>query len=275
MQAAVDAALTQYEGSIKFGLLTYPADQECATSGPQVGVALGNRPAVLLELTSAVPAGGTPTAAALNNAAASLSTLGDPVSPKFIVLATDGGPNCNYFLSASPACTCNYAAPDWCCTSYPDQCAFGYTCLDDDHTLTVIQDLHDNLGIDTFVIGLEGTAEYVNLLNAMAIAGGRPQQGGATDYYSASNQTEIMTALQTIAVGLISCEIQLEEPPDLPDLVRIYMDGHQVPRDTTHQNGWDYTDASHTTIMLYGDACDTLQDGDVHTLTATFACVVE
>ncbi len=273
LNAAVDAALTQYEAVIKFGILTYPSNQECATSGPQVGTQLDNRVAIDDHLSSSVPAGGTPTAAALNNAAASLNALGDPASPKFIILATDGGPNCNYFLSADPSCSCTYASSDYCCTSYPDQCLFGYTCLDDDHTLNVVHDLHQQ-GIDTFVIGLEGTAEYVNLLNGLANNGGRPQVGGTTAYYSASNQTELLAALQTIAVGLISCEIELEEPPDFPDLVTIYMDGQEVPRDLAQGNGWDYTDSSNTVVELFGGACDTLQDGDEHTLTATFACII-
>ncbi|MFH2008158.1 MAG: hypothetical protein ABI333_16365, partial [bacterium] len=183
-------------------------------------------------------------------------------------------PNCNYFLSADPECLCTQAAPEHCCTNHPATCMFGFTCLDDDQTLTVIDDLRA-AGIDTVVIGLAGTAEYEALLNAMAVAGGRPQVGGSTDYYPAGNQAEILQALQTIAVTMISCEIVLEEPPDMPDLVRIYMDGIEVTRDQGQQNGWDYTDGSNTTIALYGDACDTLQNGDEHTLTATFACVVE
>lgn len=273
LNVAVDTALTQFEAAIKFGVLTYPADEECSTSGPQVGVALSNRQAILNELTTAVPAGGTPTAAALNNAASSLTDLGSSDSPKIVVLATDGGPNCNYLLSAVPSCTCSHAAAEYCCTNHPTDCLFGYTCLDDDHTVTVIGDLQA-AGIDTVVIGLAGTSEYEALLNAMAVAGGLPQVGGATDYYPAGNQAEIIAALQSIAVSFISCEIQLEEPPDFPDLVHVYMDGVEVSWDGTQSEGWDYTDPSNTTIELFGAACDTLQDGDEHNLTATFACVV-
>jgi hypothetical protein len=150
---------------------------------------------------------------------------------------------------------------------------FGHTCLDDLHSLDVIGSLHDVDLIDTFVIGLAGTEEYVSLLNAMAVAGGRPQ-AGLTSYYPANNQAELQAALQSIAVSVISCSIPLEEAPDLPDLVRVYMDGGTVPRDTSHQNGWDYTDSGHLEIMLYGAACEALQDGQVHDVTATFACVV-
>jgi von Willebrand factor type A domain len=273
LNVALDTALTQFEAVIKFGVLTYPSNNECSTSGPQVGVALDHRQAVLDELTSAVPAGGTPTAAALNNAASSLSDLGSSESPKVVILATDGGPNCNYFLEASPSCTCTHATSEYCCTSHPSACMFGYTCLDDVHTVSTISDLQA-AGIDTVVIGLAGTSEYEALLNAMALAGGQPQIGGATDYYPAGNQSEIISALQAVAVSFISCEIQLEEPPDFPDLVHVYMDGTEVEWDGSQSGGWDYTDPSNTVIELFGAACDTLQDGDEHNLTATFACVV-
>ena len=79
----------------------------------------------------------------------------------------------------------------------------------------------------------------------------------------------------SIAVSFISCEILLEEPPDFPDLVHIYMDGVEVEWDGSQSAGWDYTDPSNMVIELFGAACDTLQDGDEHNLTATFACVVD
>jgi hypothetical protein len=272
--AAVDALLNQYEDTIKFGLLMYPTGPECGTEGPQVGVQQHNGVPIMDELNTASPEGGTPTAAALNNAAASLTDLGSPESPKFIVLATDGGPNCNYFLDAEPSCTCSYASAADCCTNAPNQCVFGNSCLDDQQTLDVIDDLHSSQSIDTFVIGLAGTSAYEDLLNAMATTGGRPQQNASTDYYVANDQQQLSDALQTIAVSVISCQIQLQEPPLVPDGVHIYIDGVEVPRDKTKMNGWDYTDSSYTTIELYGDACDLLQDGELHSLTATFECEV-
>ncbi len=273
LEAAVDWALGEFQGAIEFGLLAYPEGPECTTPGPQVLFDVNNKAAVMSEIESSVPAGGTPTAAALTNAASSLGALGAPDTPKFIILATDGGPNCNYFLSAQPSCGCTYASsPDYCCTSYPGMCIYGNSCLDDDNTLGVITHLHDDLGIDTFVIGLPGTAEYVSLLDEMALAGGKPQIGGATDYYDVANQAELQSALETIAVSVISCTLVLDEAPEQPDEVRIYIDGILVPRDIT--DGWDYTDDTQLEIELHGASCGTLQDGDEHVVTATFACVV-
>jgi len=272
LNSAVDFVLQQFEASIRFGVLTFPSDNLCKTPGPQVPVGLNHRQAVLSHLNQTSPAGGTPTAAALTNAAQSLQDIGDPKSIKYIVLATDGGPNCNFGLAANP-CSCTLAPAAWCCTSSPSPCYAGQTCLDETRILQVLQGLHQQ-GITVFVIGLEGSAEYTALLDAMATAGGAPKVGGTTAYYPATNKAELQAALQAIAVSLISCEIDLTQAPEFPNKVLVYLDGKLVPRDTSKQNGWDYTDATLTKIKLYGPACSDLQDGKKHTLTATFPCVV-
>ena len=270
LTAAMQAVLQQFETQIQFGVLMYPAGDECATSGPQVQVGLHNQAAIWHELTNTTPNGGTPTAAALTNASHALEYIGPTGSDKFLILATDGGPNCNYFLSAP--CSCSLTDQAYCCTNHPNgQCYFGQNCLDDSHTVSVISDIQTG-GVDTFVIGLAGTSEYVETLNDMADAGGRPQ-AGPVHYYAAEDQTALTAALTAIAGNVISCVVELDEAPDYPDYVHIYMDGGEVPRDPN--NGWDYTDNTNTAIEFYGDACDTLKDGQDHVVTATFACVLE
>jgi hypothetical protein len=270
--AAVGPVLTQFDGAIHFGALTYPINAECGVSGPQVMFGPHNRGQVMTHLNAQTPAGGTPTAAALNNAADSLRALGTTGAQKLIILATDGGPNCNYFLTASPMCSCSLPDLNYCCTSYPSPCMWGRNCLDDAHVLDVITTLHGS-GIDVVVIGLAGSGTYASLLDLMAVAGGRPNTG-STYYYATTNQAELTAALQQIAVSVISCEIDLQEAPDNPDGVKIYMDGVEVPRDTSEQNGWDYTDTTHMKVKLFGLACQTLQDGQRHEVIATFPCVV-
>ncbi|MBI5479765.1 MAG: VWA domain-containing protein [Deltaproteobacteria bacterium] len=272
LNAAVSPVLTQFDGAIHFGILTYPTDAECGVTGPQVKFGPHNRGAIMTHLTAQTPAGGTPTAAALNNASSSLRALGTTGAQKLVILATDGGPNCNYFLSATPYCVCGLANAQYCCTNYPSTCFFGQNCLDDTHVLEVIADLR-TAGIDTVVIGLAGSGTYASLLDQMAVAGGRPN-AGSTYYYATTNQAELEAALQTIAVSVISCEIDLQEAPDIPDGVKVYMDGVEVQRDTTQQSGWDYADGTHMKIKLFGAACQTLQDGQKHEVIATFPCVV-
>lgn len=273
LMEAVALVTDQFQSQIQFGLLMYPTGDECATSGPQVQVGLFNKIAIDTELGATTPNGGTPTAAAITNAAHALEYLGENGSQKFLILATDGGPNCNYFLSADPSCSCNLTDQNYCCTNYPEgECFFGQYCLDDQNTTTVIETLHSTDGVDTFVIGLAGTAQFAETLNSMANAGGRPQ-AGPPNYFDASDQASLVTALTAIAGSVISCRIELDEAPDAPDYVHIYIDGGEVPRDSN--DGWNYTDSTNTAIELYGSYCDMLKDGEEHDLTATFACEVD
>jgi hypothetical protein len=270
LQNAMDVVLAQFASQIQFGLLMYPTGDQCQTPPAQLPPGLFHGAPILHYLSTAQPAGGTPTAAALRNAGQTLKDMA-PGQTHFMILATDGAPNCNY-LNQLP-CACSLSNSAYCCTNYPGACTASQLCLDDDETLQVLIGLGTS-GVETFVIGLDGTQEYVETLNAMALAGGRPQTGGATSYYAATNQTELTQALQSIAGSVLSCIIYLEEPPDFPDYVTIYVDGHEVPRDTSRQNGWDYTHPELTEIELFGQACETLQDGDPHQVTATFACVI-
>ena len=226
--------------------------------------------AILSFLGKAKPSGGTPTGSALNNAAQSLKDLGKSGSRKYMLLVTDGGPNCNFALSST--CTCTYASKKYCCTSYPGTCASGHTCLDETRTLKIIKDLHTKDKISTFVIGLDGTAEYKTLLSEMAKAGGVPLTAGTVSYYSADDLVGLKSALKTIVGSVISCEIKLDEKPKSPDHVHIWLDGKKVSRDKNKSNGWEYTDSTYLKIKLYGKACENLQVGKDHKLTATFKC---
>ena len=272
MQSAVSEVLKQFQGTVRLGLLMYPVDHQCKTSGPQVVIGLSKINAILYNLGLAKPSGGTPTGSALNNAAQSLKDLGSSDSRKYLLLVTDGGPNCNFALSS--ACTCTHASKDYCCTSYPGACASGHTCLDETRTLKIIKDLHTKDKISTFVIGLDGTAEYKTLLSEMAKAGGVPLSvsGATVSYYSAGDLVGLKSALKTIVGSVISCEIKLDEQPKEPDSVYIWLDGKKIERDKTKSNGWDYTDGTYLKIKLYGKACESLQVGKDHKLTATFKC---
>ena len=96
--------------------------------------------------------------------------------------------------------------------------------------------------------------------------------GSQTDYYAVTDQMSLLNAIKKIAVSVISCEIKLAAPPEYPDEVTIYIDGKEVPKDKA--NGWDYTDPNNQVIELFGMACDNLQDGSEHQVTATFDCEV-
>jgi hypothetical protein len=114
---------------------------------------------------------------------------------RHIVLATDGGPNCNQDLA--PA-TCNCIEDSDECRSLPPQ--FGrYYCLDDDRTVEQVAALAAE-GISTYVIGIDDprTPRLTDVLNRMAIAGGRANPRGGEQYYSVRLRDDLLNAFRTI-----------------------------------------------------------------------------
>jgi hypothetical protein len=45
-----------------------------------------------------------------------------------------------------------------------------------------------------------------------------------------------------------------------------------VLKDPSHQNGWDYADATHTKIKLYGPACDAYKAAKGNKITIILGC---
>ena len=118
-------------------------------------------------------------------------------------------------------------------------------------------------GIKVFVVGIGNVASAVAVLNQMAINGGEAQTGAATSYYAATNQAALQTALNQIVGKVASCTLPLPGKPQDPTNVIVEDEATktQIPRDTTHAEGWDYTDASDTAIQLYGTACSNVTNG--------------
>jgi hypothetical protein len=210
--------------------------------------------------------GGTPAAATL---AKSLATLSALEGQTYVILVTDGAPNCNEELACkASACIPNIeglTAGGLDCSTGVNCCApttqnpfANLSCVDEDATLLAVQALSD-AGIKTFVVGMPGSEPYENLLDAMADVGGTAR-AGTTKYYSVDDTDALEQALKAIAASVaISCEIPLDyEPPD-PDFLNVYFDGKVVPYDS--EAGWEWTDDGH--VAIRGAACEQLSAGDV------------
>jgi hypothetical protein len=210
--------------------------------------------------------GGTPAAATL---AKSLETLSALEGKTYVILITDGAPNCNAELSCNAsACgpniegvavgglDCSTAVN--CCTPTDQNPLANWSCVDEDATLQAVQALTD-AGISTFVVGMPGSEPYENLLDAMADVGGTAR-AGTPKYYSVADTTALEQALQGIAASVaISCDIPLDyEPPEL-DFVNVYFDGKVVAYDA--EAGWEWTNDGH--VAIRGAACEQLSAGDV------------
>jgi hypothetical protein len=234
-----------------------------APSALDVVPSFNNSAAVISILDMSSPAGGTPTNAALQVAAQYFAMEPDPISRRFVVLATDGGPNCAAGAGTAPSCRC----------SAPGYCPLGadLNCLDDAATLNTLRTMHTN-GIDTFVIGLPGTESLSDVLDAMADAGGRPR-AATPRYYNASSTTEIEAAFGTITSALVDCRFQLEMAPPDPNLVDLRLGGMSLRYDPTHMDGWDWSDSTHTEIVFYGGTCSSVRAASGGTsLVAAFGC---
>lgn len=216
----------------------------------------------LLNVTQMPASGGTPTAAALQQA---IGRLGGVAGKTFVILATDGAPNCNVFASCSyTGCQLNIenfpgcppAGPTNCC-SPPD--GFRENCLDTQPTLDAISALRSK-GIPTYVIGLPGSAVYSGFLDQAAVAGGTAQPG-PTKYFRVDSASEaaMLSALKKVAAQIVAtCTIELNEEPVDPKLVNVYLDEVVLPYDPT--NGWSIDGK---TVTLTGDACTRVLSGDV------------
>ncbi len=235
-----------------------PSYARAGKNGPRLKDLLGR-------LSIASIDGGTPAAATLAKA---LKTLGKLDGTTFVVLITDGAPNCDDDLHCNAAgCIPNIegltslagdCTPSLnCCAPTSQDPHANLSCIDSQATLDAVQALAD-AGISTFVVGMPGSEPYEQLLNAMAEAGGTARSG-TPEYYSVEDTTALEESLKAIAASVsISCDIPLDYQPPDPDYVNVYFDGVLVEYDP---ECWEWTKDGH--VAIRGASCDELSSGDV------------
>jgi hypothetical protein len=292
LKTALDQALNNVPGEINFGLVLYPFSAthqipldgckndccEVPTDAAAVNVPIQpsatSTPLILDALNNTEPGGGTPTAAALQSAL-DYFTTGDGAmltGDRYVLLATDGGPNCNMANSCDGTrCTPNLdgqCSIDNCCSSA------GEFCLDDQSVVDRITEL-SALGIPTFVVGIPGTEQYATYLDDFAVAGGVTNPNQPPQYYAVSAQGGVQALTQTftdITTHLVrSCDIALtEEPPDLK-LVNVAVDCEAVPFEDGA--GWELSPADHpTSLILKGDTCSWIETMGASRVDVVYGC---
>jgi hypothetical protein len=219
---------------------------------------------VLALFTNTDPYGNTPTNAAIQ-------LVGDMLVPRIsrthtevMVLATDGGPNCNGTLDPT---TCSCVDPDLT-TCIADQC------LDAVGTATTIAS-YAARGVPTYVIGLDSATQPDErmALSEMARAGGRPNTTpGQPAYYSAEQVDDVNAAFLSIAHSIAQCALATPSRPSDPGAIEVQIDGATVPNDPTHTNGWDWNDPSFGQIALFGAACDRLSNPMAKAVAIVHSC---
>lgn len=277
MQNVVAHVVNELGSTARFEATIFPAPDSACNPGVEVlPLQLGDRNGVLaaqlLQVTNTAPLGGTPTAMTLGSVLASLPAVS---GRRYVILATDGGANCNAALTCSQnTCTDNldgtlpqcqpYLPPNCCAQPYGD----GRSCLDATATEAAVAALAA-AGIPTYVVGIEGSAPYEAMLNLLAEKGGTAR-ATAPYYYrvDSTDESALEMALAEIAARITaSCTVQLTfAPDDLSSLV-VQEGGVTIPQDPT--NGWTL---SGSTLSLHGTACDNLLSGEALGLTVAEGC---
>jgi hypothetical protein len=218
-----------------------PFDHDCEVT-PELEVPPGfGTPAAIAAAMDRTPppyASGTPTDRAMNVAAGFLQKSTTPL-PKYIVLVTDGVPNCT-----------GDGKPDKAIKAIAGAAA---------------------AGIPTFVLGIfEDDDQAIATLDKMAEAGGKPRVGLAK-FYPAVSRAQLDAALAAITLAITNCVFPLAVPPLDPGFVGVTVDGQLIPRDPAHAQGWDYV-MNGKGVEIFGAACTDLKKGTALSVGIHYGC---
>ncbi len=234
LRTAVNQVLPRVDFTFELGIAIYPLGGGCSISpsGVNLPPITGGGSLIQMFLGQVGPDGATPTRQALDAARRWYGSNPSPL-PRFILLATDGAPNCGSDVGE------------------------------------VVQSLQAlrSAGVDTFVLGIPGPRQA---LQQMAVAGGRARNGS---FYEANNTAQLEQALREITAAVAECQYELPSPPapvQNPSLLRITFDGVTVGPGS---NGWVFTDSTNRFVRFEGAACTTLRAGNVRRITALYNCM--
>lgn len=245
MKTSLTSVVGAKQQQIKFGLVEFPSDDNCAASAtPKVDIALGAAPGFTSYFQSRSPNGNTPAHLGLAAALTYYNSIPVNSAGRYVLFATDGLPNC--------------------LGGVPDAAS-------DAETVAAVTALK-TAGIPTYVLGFGMFGGTAGVLNDAAVAGGKAKPG-ATKFYEATNAAELDMALQQIAGGIIvpSCSFQLQSVPPDPNNVTVTINGVPVPRSPSHGDGWDYhPDAM--TITFFGSYCAQIMNGASTDVSFLYGC---
>lgn len=297
MREAIASVLREVGHRVSYGVAIFPGAPlgNGCTPGlevfpvqpgdPALYAATGTTGPVLAQLLNGLasyrPDGGTPCSPTLVELMPTLTGL---TGETFVVLATDGHPNCN------PNATCSREdcypnrfggtlangtpcdeTTNCCSPELRDQGGGPELCIDGLDSVSAVAALHA-AGIATYVIGLPDSEEFTSVLNELATAGGTAREGEDVAFYPVEDAAALGSQLRAIGAAVaIDCELTLDAAPPDPDLVNVYLDIEVLPQDAAE--GWTFT--SPTTLSIRGEACRRLESGDVLNVQIVAGCPTE
>jgi len=299
LQLAMEGFLSSSGSVARMGLATYPSDPVCRPT-VSIRIPLANTEDAAELSTKAtevnnsikaiknygygtpIPEGGTPTAQSLEYLLASVPELKDAARRNFVLLLTDGLPNCNAAFSGTCLCTTG-------------DCSSEKTgCLNKDDSVKAVASLNAQ-NIQTIVIGFgaDFTASTAlgkagaATLNDMAAAGGfaridkecsvdadcgtggicvgaEPAQsklGTCNKFYRAANRTDLAEALRQISERVQTqdpCLISLNTTGLNASLMAVYFTYRgTTTRLVAGQDTWSL--AAGEGVRLAGTWCETIK----------------
>jgi hypothetical protein len=244
--SALDEAMMKTDQVIQWGMKAFPTDQvQCnVADGVEVPGAPMNYASVRAQIGKSTPNGdGTPTTVAIQKTVAYLAAH-PSTNPRYLVVATDGEPNC--------------------------RAGAGYSGARDEAGAVAAVTAALQAGLKTFVIGVATAPGAEKVLGDMAQAGGAPR-AGTPPYYPVASRADLINALGEITSLVTDCVFGLNKAPPSPDDVNVSVGGAPVRRDAAHADGWDYG-ASSNSIQFYGPACEQVKMGASKDVRIVFGC---
>ncbi|MCA9608589.1 MAG: VWA domain-containing protein, partial [Myxococcales bacterium] len=247
LEVSLGAALEAFDGSIGVGAKFFPTQTIRATEGPcdvfpglDVAIGPGRVPGILTQFSRFDPFGGTPVGPATREALDALLARADENRAQFIVMATDGAPTC------------------------------GEDAVGD--IVSVVSEAHEVHGIDVYVLGIASPGPEHDLLDRLAVSGGRPRPSTEPQrFYDARDPALLESLLSDIARDLAQCIFAVPVPPGPDDVVEVLVGRETIPRDESREDGWDWTSVRRTQLSLFGAACErAIEAGSVR---ANILCV--
>ena len=206
--------------------------------------------------------GGTPTSSTLVALGTKLAALSGKT---FVILATDGGPNCNdKTICDVTTCIPNIESSEGCTPNKAPNCCEGNNeaCLDGDAAVNAVTTLK-TAGIPTYVIGVPGSGPYASVLQRMALA------GGTSRYYDVTtvDQAAFASAVSSIAAQITAtCTFSLGQVPPDENMVNVYLDDVPITRDA---NGWKIEGS---VVTLLGATCQKVLSGQALSVRVVAGC---
>jgi hypothetical protein len=227
---------------------------------------------------SVYPVGGTPLSSTLVLLTDELKKL---PGKTVVLLATDGGPNCNGSITCTSVdCiqsiegatvggqACNILRN--CCDPKLADGPGAFGCLDSVSTVQAVDALRAS-GIRTFVVGMPGSGPYASLLDQLALVGGTGRSSSPY-YYRVDDVSALASVLAAIGVrALATCEFKLDKAPPDSKNVNVYVDGQVLVYG--EKDGWSWKSAA--SLVLNGESCRRLEEGLITEVQVVAGCPTE